>query len=44
MLGLEGKVERNNLTIFPGVDVSYVKDSQDVYVDSTATLVPSAVS
>ena len=41
MLGVEGKVERNNLTIFPGVDVSYVKDSQDAYVDSTATLVPS---
>ena len=41
MLGLEGKVQANDITIFPGVDVSYVKDGQDAYVDSTATLVPS---
>jgi hypothetical protein len=38
-LGLEGKIQANNLTIFPGIDVSYVKDGQDAYVDSTSALI-----
>lgn len=41
MLGLEGRVQANGLTIFPGLDVSYVEDGQDAFVDSTATSVPS---
>ena len=38
-LGLEGKIQANNLAIFPGIDVSYVKDGQDAYVDSTSALI-----
>ena len=41
MLGLEGRVQANRFTIFPGVDVSHVQDKQDGYVDSTATPVAS---
>ena len=38
-LGLEGKIQANNLAIFPGIDISYVKDGQDAYVDSTSALI-----
>lgn len=41
MLALEGKVQASNVTIFPGIDVSYVKDGQDAYVDSGSALIAS---
>lgn len=38
-LGLEGKMEYGRFTLFPGVDVNHVRDSQDAYLDSTSTLI-----
>ena len=40
-LALEGKIQANNVTIFPGIDVSYAKDDQHAYVDSGAALIAS---
>ncbi len=38
-LGLEGRWDQAGYTLLPGVDVSYVRDEQDAYVDSAATAV-----
>ena len=37
MIGLEGAIETQTLTIFPGIDINYVSDKQNSFVDSTAT-------
>lgn len=40
-LGLEGRVPMQTITMFPGLDISHVRDKQNAYTDSTPALIPS---
>ena len=38
-LALEGRIQRGDLALFPGIDLSYVRDEQDEYIDASSTTV-----